>query len=69
MTDPLLAGGQTAIDRDQPGFTVSHYIVVVGIERLTADGIETGVGFYIPDGQAGYVTEGLLAAGDRLRQT
>jgi hypothetical protein len=67
MSDEILNGIQETVNRDQPGWAVSHYAVVVGLEHITADGIETGVGLYMPDGQPDYVTEGLLAQGERLR--
>jgi hypothetical protein len=70
MAEPILAGLQTAIDRDVngAGWTVAHYAAVVGLQRLTADGqIETTIALYYADGQADYTTEGLLVQGDRLR--
>jgi hypothetical protein len=65
MTDHLLRGIQSAINIDQPGFTVAHHAVIVGLQRLDdASGIQSGVG--TPDGQPDDSAEGLLIQGDRL---
>jgi len=49
------------------GWTVAHFVCVMGLDRMGPDGVETAVSVCSPDVQADYITEGLLAQGERLR--
>jgi hypothetical protein len=70
VTDPILAGLQDAIDKDDDGtWRVSYYAAIVFYERLDADGeLIHGLSLYSKDGQPDFITEALIAQGDRLRE-
>lgn len=69
MTDPILDGLQAATDRDRPGWNVAMYVAVVGLNRLTDDGlIENTISLYTPDGQHPCSTDGLLGRGAVLHE-
>jgi hypothetical protein len=67
MSEPSLdAALQARLDEEAEGWRLAHYVAVVGIERMSSDGsVETDVARYTADGQAEYVTEGLLLNADR----
>ena len=56
-----------ALDGCGDGWTLSHLVVVVGLERVTADGVESTAWIFTPDSQPDYVTDGLLLAAERMR--
>ena len=67
MSDPITDGLQKAVDIQRPGFTVTHYAVIAGLQAVDDDGrIKTVVTLYHPIDQPEYTTEGLLYRGDRL---
>lgn len=59
--DALLNAVQAAIDADGEGWRVAHYVLVVGLESLGADGMTTSAAVYFRPGQPDYITAGLLA--------
>lgn len=64
----MLAAIQSALNEGHPGWHVNHFVCLVGAERVNADGdIESCTALYIADGQADYITTGLLCAADELR--
>jgi hypothetical protein len=67
VNDCILEAVQKVIDRDRTGWRVSHYVCVIGLDLINSDGqIETSAALYHPDGQADYVTDGLLGKADEL---
>jgi hypothetical protein len=55
---------QKILDDEGDGWSVSHYAVLVGIERMAGEGVlESCVYIHEPDGQPVYVTSGLLLDG------
>ena len=68
--DPILAAIQQSLDTGGDGWcgwSVAHYVVVIGLARVTADGeVETDECLRSPDGQPSYTTEGLLIHGERM---
>ena len=64
----MLAAIQNALNLDHPGWHVNHFVCLVGAERVSSDGgIESCTALYIADGQADYITTGLLCSADELR--
>jgi hypothetical protein len=64
----ILRGLQEAVDADCPGYSVVHYVAIVGLESLNEDGtLISGIGIYTPEGQADYISVGLMWDGDTLR--
>lgn len=60
--DGLRQALQALLDAEGDGWHVSHYIVVLGIERMDADSgrVDSGVWTAAPVDQADYVATGLL---------
>lgn len=64
----LLDGIQDALNQENPGWHVNHFVLVVGAERVADDGgVEACTALFIADGQPEYVTTGLLCSVDELR--
>ena len=62
MDDPFRAAVQAILDAAGDGWTLAHYVIPMGIERMSADGhVEHTFWLYNPPNQADYITEGLLA--------
>lgn len=60
--DGLREALQALLDAEGDGWHVSHYVVVLGIERMNADSgqVDSGVWTAAPVDQADYVATGLL---------
>lgn len=64
----LLDGIQTALNEQHPGWHVNHFVCLIGAERVNSDGdIEGCTALFVADGQADYITTGLLCTVDELR--
>lgn len=64
----LLEDIQKALNAQDPGWHVNHYVCIVGAERVNSEGeLESLNALFIADGQAPYITNGLLCAIDELR--
>lgn len=64
----MLPAIQAALNADHPGWHVNHFVCVVGAERVNSDGdVEACTALFIADGQADYITTGLLCSVDELR--
>lgn len=54
---------QAVLDGEGDGWTLSHWITIMGIERMNSDGeVDTAVWITKPQQQAEYVTDGLITA-------
>jgi hypothetical protein len=60
--DAIRAAIQAWIDRQGDGYTVSHFWIAVGLERIDSDGVAWGTYAIEPDSQPSYVTDGLIDA-------
>lgn len=59
--DPIREAIQKILDIHGDGWSSSHYVVAIGLERVTEDGnLETSSWWYAPPTQADYITDGLL---------
>lgn len=67
MSDPVRAALQAVIDTHGDGWTVSDYVVTMGLERLEAGELETTPWWYAPPTQAEWVTDGLIMALEDMR--
>lgn len=68
MSDPIRAAIQQLLDDYGDGWTVSDFVVVMGLERVTRDGeLETMPWWCAPPQQAEWVTDGLIIALDDMR--
>jgi hypothetical protein len=60
MTDPIRDGIQKVLDLYGDGWSISHYVVCMGLERIVDGAIQTCPWRYVPPEQPGYVTDALL---------
>ena len=69
LMDRIRAAVQAVIDAEESqGWTVSQFVVVMGLERILSDGSMEACSWYIaPSDQADWMTAGLLEAGLELR--
>lgn len=65
--DPIREAIQTWLDSDADGWQVSHFAVVMGLERFTDGDFESASFLYAPPMQADYVTNGLVIKADELQ--
>lgn len=66
--DGVRAAIQALLDGYGDGWSAAHWVVAVGLERVTADGgVESGSWAITPPGQPDYVTDGLLLAVEEAR--
>ena len=67
--DRLRAALQSLLDSDDPdGWLLTHYVIIMGCNKMTADGKVTNTAWMVaPDGQADYITQGLMAAADEMQ--
>jgi hypothetical protein len=64
----LIDGIQAALNAEHPGWNVNHFVCMIGAERVNSDGdVEGCTALFVADGQADYITTGLLCAVDELR--
>lgn len=64
----LIDGIQAALNADHPGWHVNHFVCLIGAERVNGEGdVEACTALFVADGQADYITTGLLCAVDELR--
>lgn len=60
-TDPMRAAIQNILDTAGDGWTLAHYVICMGLERLAPDGtVESGFWLYPSPNQPAYITDGLL---------
>lgn len=67
--DRIREAVQAVIDSEQfEGWTVSQFVVAMGLERILSDGRMEACSWYLaPPDQADWMTAGLLEAGLELR--
>lgn len=57
---------QTILDAHGDGYQLAEHVVVMGLERVSADGIESTVWYWTPAGQPEWKSAGLLEMGARM---
>jgi len=57
---------QEVLDHEGDGYYISHWVAVLGIERVDR-GIRSTAWVAVPPDQGDYITDGLLGAGCDLR--
>lgn len=65
--DQLRAALQAVLDACGDGYTLDGFVVVMGLERIGPDGIETVPWWTSPADQPQWVTDGLVLALDDMR--
>ena len=66
--DVLRQAIQNVLDSAGDGYQLAHYVVVMGIQKIDADGAVTSSAWLAhPIDQADYVTDGLLNSADEMR--
>ena len=69
MTDSIRAAIQAALNACGDGWACAQYTVVMGLERITAEGtIESTAWMWSPPEQADWMTAGLLDAAMDMRE-
>ena len=62
--DPIHVALQRILDKEHDGWSVAHYAIMVGIDRVCSDGkVESATFIHTPEEQADYMTAGLLVDG------
>jgi hypothetical protein len=64
--DSILDGIQQRLDTEGEGWQAAHYVVVIGLERITGDGVEHHSCMYNAANQPDYITTGLLDKADEM---
>lgn len=59
-SDPIQKALQDICNNEGEGWTVAHYAVAVGLERMGEEGVESLTYVHCPNEQPEYVTKGLL---------
>ena len=68
LIDRIRQAVQAVIDADESGWTVSQFVVAMGLERILSDGSMEACSWYLaPPDQADWMNAGLLEAGLELR--
>lgn len=66
--DNLRAALQYLLNCEGDGWQLSHYVVVLGLQRMDdAGGVENTVWMTVPHEQPDYVTDGLVTAAEEIR--
>jgi hypothetical protein len=60
--DAIRAAIQQYLDDCGDGWQLAHFVIAVGLERITDDTIESAPWWIEPPDQPAYVTDGLLTA-------
>jgi hypothetical protein len=64
----LRAALQYLLNSEGDGWQLSHYVVVLGLQRMDAGGgVENTVWMTVPHEQPDYVTDGLVTAAEEMR--
>jgi hypothetical protein len=66
--DPIRAAIQAWLDDDGDGWQVSHFAVVMGLDRFQDGDFEDASFLYAPPMQADYVTNGLVIKAGELQR-
>lgn len=67
MGDDLRAAIQAWLDSQGDGWTLAQCVIVMGLERVTDDGVESTPWLWAPPDQPEWITDGLLIAAEQLR--
>lgn len=68
--DKIREAIQQYLDSEGDGWTVTQYVVAMGLQRITSNGELESIGwYYTPDGQADWQTTGLLEEATSLHQS
>lgn len=67
MSHYIREGVQQFLDEHSDGWSVAHYVLAVGLERVVDGEIETAAWMYADPSQPTYVTEGLLLKAEELQ--
>ena len=66
--DRLRSALQYLLNCEGDGWQLSHYVVVLGLQRMDArGGVENTVWMTVPQEQPDYVTDGLVTASEEMR--
>lgn len=69
MNEKLRQVLQEILDADSEGWLLDHFVIVLGLQRITASGeVEHTAWVTGPRDQADYVTDGLLSAAVEMRE-
>lgn len=58
--DQIQQSIQKLLDEEGDGWTLTQYVVCMGLARMTNDGVESVAWYYAPDEQPDWQTKGLL---------
>lgn len=65
--DPIKEGIQKVLDAYDDGWTVSQFVVAMGLERIVGDDVEAICWIYAPVSQPGWMTEKLIEKADEMQ--
>lgn len=58
--DEIQSAIQKLLDAEGDGWTLTQYVVCMGLARMSSDGVESIAWYYAPDEQPDWQTKGLL---------
>ena len=58
--DEIQEAIQKLLDKEGDGWTLTQYVIAMGLARMSADGVESIAWYYAPVEQPDWQTEGLL---------
>lgn len=68
MKDIIRESIQAMLDTYSDGWSLSHFVIPMGLERVNSEGfIESVVWLYSPTSQGEYITNGLLLEAEALQ--
>lgn len=66
--DPIREAIQAMLDTYSDGWSLSHFVIPMGLERVNSEGlIESVVWLYSPSAQGEYITNGLLLEAEAMQ--
>ncbi len=65
--DPMADGIQERLNNESEGWILADFVVIVGVARATDNGWERRAFLYEAEGQADYVTDGLVGKVQELQ--
>lgn len=67
--DKIRQAIQEILDKEGDGWSLTHYVIAMGLEKIKTDGsLESIAWYYAPDGQADWQTTGLLEEAATLHE-
>lgn len=60
VNDEIQSAIQQLLDKEGDGWTLTQYVICMGLARMSNEGVESIAWYYAPDEQPDWQTKGLL---------